>query len=230
MKVFEVLQKPIRGLKTTSKKTTGIITHPSHQILDVGGQAIATLHKRFPNKVIKTIQIYGTDDPVYQFLRLALKHQNNPYFPRIYAVKQYDTQQLTYSDREDQFSELDVEDKYSPAPSQLEKTLFVVMERLYPLSSIDYQVLEKLGIEDVEIPAYMQQHFRVDEIKFRTAFNSPKWRKVMYNTVQDKYFKQALRLLEPLFRHYVPDMHDSNIMTRDNGHWVIIDPVSHNNE
>jgi hypothetical protein len=61
------------------------------------------------------------------------------------------------------------------------------------------------------------------------AFQNPEIRREMIRSIQEPNLKQALRLLEPLFRHYTPDMHGANIMVRGT-QWVFIDPVSLDDE
>jgi hypothetical protein len=48
----------------------------------------------------------------------------------------------------------------------------------------------------------------------------------MLQKIKDPNLNKALRLLEPLFRNYEPDMHGSNIMLRGS-QWVFMDPISH---
>jgi len=184
------------------------------------------LHKKFPNQIVKTIQISGTGDPSYQVLRLFLNHQDNPYFPKILAVKMFKTDNSSPKGREREFDLIDVDMQYSPAPDALANTLYVVSERLFDLPGITESDLERLGIDDFPIPVQFRGHRRSAEIKFRMAFKDWTFRKQMYYLSLDKDFKQALRLLEPLFRHYESDMHGSNVMIRENGHWVIVDPVT----
>ncbi|MGZ8924481.1 MAG: hypothetical protein ACXW2E_01225 [Nitrososphaeraceae archaeon] len=227
MLLTELLHKTIPNIKSTNKSTSGILINPNKAVIGVGAQTIAYLHKKFPTKIIKTIQITGSDDPSYQFLRLVLKHQKNPYFPKIYSVKQYRTSQMSYINHQDEFSMIDHKDEFSPAPDQLTYTLIVVTERLNPLRDLNTKDLEMLGIEDVEVPNRLKQHKRISAIKFKQAFLDPIYRKKMIQTATDPWLKQALRLLEPLFRNYGPDMHDGNIMTRDDQHWVFVDPITY---
>jgi hypothetical protein len=105
----------------------------------------------------------------------------------------------------------------------------VVMERLYK-TTIDKQRLKDFGIDNLTLKNMtFSKHSSeniISERIFRTAFSDPKIRKHIYNTTKDKNLKQALRLLEPLFKHYWPDMHIGNIMQRSDNHLVFIDPVA----
>jgi hypothetical protein len=152
MLLTELLNKTSPTIKTSKSSTSGILTHSTQQVIGGGAQAIAYLHKKFPGKVIKTIQLSGTDDPVYQFMRLAMKHQNNPYFPKIYSVKMYPTTQDSMDDRADEFDILDTKGDYNPPPDTMNYTAYVVMEKLKPLSNITNQDLEKFGLEDFSLP------------------------------------------------------------------------------
>ena len=93
MKLNEILEKPIKNLKQGSKPTTDLLRHSNLSAVGVGAQAIAYMHQKFPDKIIKTVQILNSSDPVYQYVRLCLNHQNNPYFPKIASVKQFPSEQ-----------------------------------------------------------------------------------------------------------------------------------------
>jgi hypothetical protein len=226
MLLSEILDKSSGMIKTSKASVSDLLPPSTHKVAGVGAQALAYLHKKYPNKIIKTIQIYGDSDPSYQFLRLILKHQDNPYFPKIYNVKMYPTKEATYNARGDVFDVLDPTGEFSPPPSQLTYTLYVVMEKLTPFRQITKEDLLRFGIEDFPIPKHMKQYNREAEIKFRLAFKDPDWRQLMQQVVVDPKLKQALRLLEPLFRNFEPDMHGSNIMLRGS-HLVFVDPISH---
>lgn len=63
-------------------------------------------------------------------------------------------------------------------------------------------------------------------------FEDPETRKIIVELTQFKSLKQAMRLLEPLFKHYLPDMHSGNIMYRKtpNGpQLVFLDPIQNEN-
>lgn len=228
MKLNEILTNPSLKIPVVNKQVSDIQKQSQYSIVGTGAQAIAYLHKKFPNKVIKTIQISGYNDPAYQFLRLVLNHQDNPYFPKIFSAKVYQSVQ-DEDGRGILFDLMDEAGNFSPPPDLSGFTIFVVMERLTQLNQITNQDLEIFGFEDMPIPAKMKQYKRDSEIKFRMAFKDPKWRRIAYNAANDPNLKRALRLLEPLFRHYEPDMHGDNIMLRGN-QWVFMDPVSHNEE
>lgn len=235
MKLYEVLQKSSPKIKTTTKSRTvsDIIRHKDQQMIGTGVQAIAYLHKKFPDKIIKTVQFDHFSDPGYQFIRLALNHQDNPYFPRIYAVKEYKTKEVSYSQRIQDRTELDPEHKLDKLPAQQSRTLLVVMEKLYPLD-MTQDILDQFGITNIARFVHrtdLKSTKLTDSTKtfmaIRAAFESAKMRQEMIRFVVDPKLKQALRLLEPLFRIHRPDMHYENIMRRSTGDIVFMDPISY---
>lgn len=223
MILAEILSKQIPNLKSSNKLVSDIIANSNNKVVGIGAQSIAYLHKKFPGKVIKTIQISGTSDPSYQFIRMCLKHQDNPYFPKIFSVKMYNSKQ--YNKESDRYTEFDnIVDNDVP-PAAQNNVLIVVTEKLTDMTGITLQDLERYGIEDFPIPSKMKGYKRQHSIQFRLAFKDRDFRQYMQQVVTDQHLKQALRLLEPLFRHYEPDMHDGNIMIRQPNQWVFIDPV-----
>lgn len=229
MLLVEVLDKTSSKIKSTDKPITGLLKHDNQTVIGSGIQAIAYLHKKFPGKIIKTIQISGPEDPSYQFLRLALNHQDNPYFPRIYSVKKYTTKQVMEIKRQLQFRGLGafLMGAGNYLPKQKKYTLIVVMEPLKEERITDAEV-KLLGIPNNMLPRERKKikPGLMPEYLIRMAFYDPGQRKHTINYVKDPTLKQALRLLEPLFRHYQPDMHGGNILKRSDGHLVFADPVA----
>jgi hypothetical protein len=218
MKIHEILDRQITNLKTSSKPISDI--WPNQTVAGIGAQSIAYLHARYPDKIIKTIQVSGTADPSYQFLRLSLNHQDNPFFPKIYNVKYHPgTHPTAAKQRDDDF---DIAYDDTP-PDKLQNTIVVVMEKLKPLLSISDADMMQFGLAN--LTAHIPSGATANNVKFTRAFRDPKWRASMQAHVSNQYLKQALRLLEPLFRHYHPDMHRNNIMLRGN-QWVFIDPIT----
>lgn len=223
MLLIEFLKKSSPNIRTTNKLVSDLINTKHHEIVGVGAQAIAYLHKKFPGKIVKTIQIFGVNDPSYQFLRMVMKHQDNPYFPKIFSVKMYPSNIINQQVRNDMFDDTDATGEFSPPPSQKGYTLYVVTERLTPLKEITEEDLYSFGIRVIPpLPSAQQPS---PDIRFRRAFRSEGYREHIRYFVKDLKLKQALRLLEPLFRHYEPDMHKGNIMLRGK-QWVFVDPVA----
>ena len=208
IELFEDLEKRITGLNQSSKPVSqshAPLSPKWKQLGYVGQQAAAFTHPD-KNTVIKSINIAGPSDPVYQFLRMCTKHQDNPFFPKVYSIKSY-----PLSDNTD---------------NRFSQKLVITMERLLRLEESMYPlVAQTLG-------------FRFDQPRDMIAasrqlvqkqFGSPEWRKQAIQTTKNPQLKQALRLLEPLFRHYDNDMHLKNIMYRKGSHGqpeiVFMDPI-----
>lgn len=100
------------------------------------------------------------------------------------------------------------------------------MEKLFPIS-INQQTLIDFNIHNLIKLDPNKPWSHQPRIQFRNAFNNPKFRKHIQQSTNNKFLKQALRLLEPLFKHYDPDVHQDNIMQRQNNQFVFIDPISH---
>ena len=221
MKLNEILSKPINNVKSVNKPITDV--WPKQEIAGVGAQAIAYLHKKYPDKIVKTIQVSGTTGPSYQFIRLALNHQDNPYFPKIFSIKYYQSSPANSSMSDTRYKTFDYEYDDTP-PDRLDNTIIIVTEKLSPIRDITEQDLKVFGIDN--IPIDTSNYNNPFAVKFRFAFTEPSYRKLMINHTTNKYLKQALKLLEPLFANYPPDMHKGNIMQRDNNQWVFIDPIT----
>lgn len=208
VELFEDLEKPINGLSQSNKplpQQHSPLNQRWKQVGYTGQQATAYIHPD-EHTVIKSINIAGTSDPVYQFLRLCKNHQNNPFFPKVYSIKSYPLKDNT--------------------DNRFTNKLVITMERLFRLEESMYPlVAQTLG-------------FRFDQPRDMIAasrqlvqkqFGSPEWRKQAAQTTKNPQLKQALRLLEPLFRHYDNDMHLKNIMYRKGAHGqpeiVFMDPI-----
>lgn len=221
----EVLDKPSPDIKKAKTAITGILPNRKSDVIGSGLQSIAYLHEKFPGKIIKTIQITGPDDPTYQFMRMALRHQDNPYFPKIYSIKKYDTKKLSIWAKMFKPKALDIGKFYTP--EQKKYTLIVVLEQLRSIT-IEYADLRRMGIRDDLSPKERKRlnPKLIPAFLLRMAFYSPQQRAITRQSVIDPQLKEALRLLEPLFRHFQPDMHEENIMARGDGHWVFMDPIA----
>lgn len=194
MKLMEILSKEIPKLPIKLDNLKGRISNKNWNQIGQGIQA-DVFHHVPTNKVIKLVSISGSSDPTYQFLRIALKHQNNPYFPRIYNIKKYG--------------------KEYPH-------LVVTLEKLHTMSDNDRDKYMKIvGSEYIPGERYTDLRSRV-----RKLWLDPQYRKQIFDRATDSNLKNALRLLEPLFKHYTPDMHFNNVMVRHNGQLVFIDPTS----
>lgn len=234
MKLQDLFEKKI-DMPVSNKKTSGILKHNNLPHLGTGVQAIAYYHKKFPGKVVKMITIEGPNDPSYQYLRLCVNHPENPYFPKIYAFKQYNTAgedtEATAVDRDEKYEEIDPTD--SP-PMWAKHQVLVVMEKLHDLSSsqkMSIKMLQMIGILPTNLDDLMKYNNSIARSPLdytKIPFEGKSGRVELYNRTKDVNLKKALRLLEPLFNKFYPDMRKTNIMLRKGQggtHIVITDPV-----
>lgn len=232
MKIENLLEKKF-DMPISQKKTSGILKNKNIPHLGTGVQAIAYYHKKFPGKVVKMVSIEGENDPSYQFLRLCVNHPENPYFPKIYAYKQYNTSgeqesHDTYTERGQKYEEIDPTD--SP-PEWNTHQMLVVMERLYDLETNErmaIEMLQSIGVLPQDLTLLTSGLSNSPLSYTRLSFKTPEARRQLFRETRDHNLKKALRLLEPLFNKFNPDLRKTNIMIRkgQNGtHLVFIDPV-----
>lgn len=142
------------------------------------------LDKQHPSRVVKVVDIMDTSDSYLVYIRMVEAHQNNPFFPRIYGYKVYD--------RDTHYK------------------LVVFMEKLVPLNKLDEdvaaQILSSIGIEYVGSFTYDHSLAKI--------MKDPKYREQLKQSTRYPKFKEALRLLEPLFKKYIGDLHIENLMVR----------------
>ncbi len=198
MRLDEVLDKSIPSLKHVKQRKGSFDADNIKNLEQIGyGVQSDVYHHKPTNAVVKILTISGTHDPSYQFYRMVLKHQDNPYFPRIYSIKQYDVD--------------------SPF-------MIVTMEKLQPLNEKDNVKFMKLS--GMLVKKGESNDSRRKQIK--DYWTNPANRLHLLQTTSDKYLKQAIRLMEPLFRYYRPDVHFNNIMIRSPNQFVFIDPINYN--
>lgn len=236
MLLHELFDKSSTKIKHVSKPTaTTAIHHQQQDILGVGYQTVTYFREKFPGKVVKWAQITGTSDPVYQFLRLCLNNQNNPYLPRIYKAKHYSDPHKNFDPNTFQNDKLE-DEIYTIMPKTHKGVVIYVTEKLKHLTNKDLKELSYYGISEESKQQLLntswikkvQNDFKVNDLMiFSLAFQYPNIRKEMKNATVDPHFKNVLRLLEPMFNSYRIDTHVNNFMCRDNGHLVFIDPVSY---
>lgn len=168
--------------------------------LGIGG-ATSVAHKHKPSgDVVKYTELgrEGISHTNYQFLRLILKHQDNPYFPKVYKVKTYPKRGVSDT-----------------------AEMVLRMEELHHLDNSNfYKIFDELGLERPTNKTAWQAGLIIDGL-----FMKPQTRQQLMRTTKNPKLREALRLLEPLFRHYQPDMHIANWMLRTNGELVITDPI-----
>ncbi len=166
------------------------------------------LDLKHPNRVLKIVEIVNMNDSYYRYLRMIELYQNNPFFPKIYGLKVYDTP-----------ASRDVHGYKTPD----HQILYVFMERLRPIHDLPdkraRELLAKIGIE-------YKGDLRFD-FGLRNAFADSERKHLSHSTDVPK-FKQAMRLLEPMFNKFVQDMHIENLMVRETPtayQLVITDPL-----
>lgn len=209
--LFEKLEKEMPDVKTSKKeflKAHYATSKKWDKLGSPGSQAAAYVHTE-KGTVVKAINIRGPSDPVYQFVRMARRHQDNPYFPKIYSIKLYPLTDVYRGTR----------------PNQPTHKMMITTEKLFHIGPAMYPLLEK--IFHIKFDNQQDYDAMCKQLKYR-HFSTTAWRRELMNKTQDPKLKQALRLMEPLFRHYQPDMHLGNVMIRRTGgipQLVIADPV-----
>ena len=216
--------------KNTSKSISGVLKNNS--VIGKGYQALVYDSKSKPDTVIKIVPILGEHDSAYQFLRLCVNNQNNPFLPNIHSYKSYNIKTLSADDK--QF--LDDVGYYALSDDSYKATsiMFIVTEKLEDSETKIINAFKKLGIpseddlmkyHDYNIGMNLKISYVVTNY-FRSKANRLKLR----NSVENKDFKNVMRLLEPLFKNYYPDLHLKNFMVRQNGELVFNDPIVQNTE
>lgn len=166
-----------------------------------GAQGVAYKHPKQPNVIIKTAKMKDPQTDAYaNFIRMVLKHQDNPFFPRIYSAKIYNT------------------------PNSNDYTMVVTMEKLYPIyrnPKLDDIVIDNFQLQGIDIK---------NVIHLFDYLIIPKNRHMIAKKTRNPKLREALELLEPFFKspNMFMDMHHGNWMMRLTGvgpQLVILDPV-----
>lgn len=168
------------------------------------------LDKQHPNRVLKMVTIRNMRDPYYRYIRMIEKHQNNPFFPKVYGIKVYDA--------------FGYDTEYTAVPDH--HILYVWMERLNPLSKFKPRLVHSL-LDDIGIRYKGATSTETGDYSLRQQFERPAQRKRYAKFTPNPKFKEALRLLEPLFVNFKSDLHIDNFMLRvvnNTGQLVITDP------
>jgi len=207
----------------SNKPITGVFNNPNMEVLGTGIQSTVYSMKSQPSSVLKVVNVVGDNDPSIQFLRLCSNHQDNPYFPIVRGFKLYDRAELSAEDVI--FLQQNLEYKQYKG----KQILLISMEKLNSIKDFEpervLKMLQVLGLvpTDIEFEDYY------DPIKTMwNRFKDSNYRQLMMTNTPDPKLKNALRLLEPLFKKFKPDVHGNNIMMRYNGskiHLVFTDPI-----
>lgn len=196
MKLKELLEKDIRVIPGKSSIEPTL----SYKLkrLGAGVQGMAFKHPRSTNMIIKTARVSNPETDSYvKFIKLALEHQDNPFFPRIY-------------------------DAVLRTLPNNEYELVVQMERLHKLSSreladITPQLFKRLGFKLEDIEEDMWEYLNDPDV----------WDFLIKNTKNPKLAEALSLLLQadPTLRRH--DLHFDNWMVRLTSvgpQLVIIDP------
>jgi hypothetical protein len=204
--------------------------------LGAGIQGFARKFLGRPNTVVK-IALMGDSDAYEEFIRVATAHQNNPFFPRIMAVKKYRIDSLSYSEYVDIMGKLDVSDVFmdermldsmtwmmilvmeelvSAEQPELEDAIVHNLTQLYSEEAMNI-IYDSLGrSDDMEVDALL------------SILNHKFIRKIVTKNTPNPQFRDALRLMNPLLIKNMADIRSANVMIRLTGHGpqlVFIDPV-----
>jgi hypothetical protein len=174
-----------------------------------GVQGYATMHPTQQNVVVKTADVYNVDEDAYvEFVKLALEHQDNPFFPKIYKAKLVRMGEFFHR-------------------------LVITMERLHDISKpkiADAIVanFRRLGIpQDVADTTTSTDTIKV--IAIRALLNDRIYRQHLAKVTPNPKFREALTLLDPYIEKFVNDLHAQNWMARltpSGPQLVIIDPIN----
>lgn len=176
---------------TFPEKMAGGKKHIGHGISSVA------FPSKKPNTILKTSYHESSNDPYFQYLKLVLDNQDNPFFPRIYNAKTYE--HTTRKGRPVVALVVEMEKLISPRHPKMRDT----MPHLY----------EQVGL-----------NYSVDQ---RDEWNNPTFIKKVQQKTTNPKFAEALQLLSPYFNKFKSDLHRKNIMVRLTGsgpQLVVTDP------
>jgi len=206
---------PIKIKNADFSKVGPVLGNPETQV-----QGHARINTKTANTVIKIANIPNINDDEYvEFVKVVIANQNNPFFPKLYNAKVYETYK-------------DVDKEISPEMMAGAKYKLVLhMEKLHSLSGektfdAALSTLEQLGFDVANYNTGQSDSRILDQILDR-SFDEPSDRKALANKTKNPALKKALLLLEPFFVKFGNDMHSGNAMFRLTGtgpQLVIIDP------
>lgn len=164
--------------------------------------------------VVKVVRIRNLSDPYYRYVRMVEQHQNNPYFPKIYGFNIYHS---------DPNQAEEFENYYGAGEHYI---LYVFTEQLYPLHTLGDKkarnFLEQNGLA-------IEPNWKLkDDYNLRKRFQHADTRKNIRQQTVDPKLRDALRLLEPMFKKFGNDNHVENLMYRRTSkgpQLVFIDPL-----
>ena len=228
MKLYELqIEKDWRIPVVKPKKPIGKSDKGS--LLGSGRQGSAYGFENRPNSIIKFVKStdrlgkgYQFDDHI-NFINMVVKHQDNPFFPKIYNAKIYDQSEHNMPD-----------------------VLVVQMEKLHHLTAkkledVASHVLASLGFEKINKSARTPDTNYDEHDNDKAGEINHSWEYALHKTLAHKdereqlidrtknpKLKEALIYLEPLFQKFGSDITEKNIMfrlTSSGPHLVFSDPV-----
>jgi hypothetical protein len=211
--------------------------------LGMGIQGFARKFAGRPNTVVK-IALMGNHDAYEEFIKVVLNHRDNPFFPRIYAVKKYRIDSLDRSDYEYLVKRVGgtaAEGMDDDILDNMTWMLIVVMEELKSVENRKYERAIIQNIIQLFGKTVMNQIYdilgRDDDMDVDTllsALSQVFICKQVIKETQNPKFRDALRLMVPLLNRFYADIRGSNVMVRltaQGPQLVFIDPVfSHPND
>ncbi len=204
MKIQELMNQ-------TTPQTKNEFQSPNSDILGSGMQAKVYQHPNHTDRVVKVVKLFNPRTDAYtNFVRLIVKHQDNPFFPRIFSAK--------------------IHEMPNDADGALPYRLIIVMEKLHPVDSEKLQdaTIESLWRLGINTDSWSDDELYDAVLNVKMAFNNSDRRKKLAAETNNPQFKEALELLEPYFEAFGTDMHIGNIMIRLTGSGpqiVLIDPL-----
>ena len=211
MNIFELIN-PTIAAKRAFRINKG-------DFIDSGYQAQVYQHPRDPNRVIKLVDMDNTKaDSYLDFIKLAMDHQDNPHFPRIFSAKVYEK----HEDDKNEEGEFQEE-------SSGDYRLVVVMEKLHSITDEKLEQAAIAAFENIGIPnrvaanSIFEPRLLQDYIEYHYDDTM-----AMVSSHLDKFI-EAYKLLQPYIDEYGQDMHSRNFMLRLTGTGpvlVLVDPLN----
>lgn len=178
---------------------------PKLQRLGSGVQTVA-YERKHANSVIRHTKVIDPKTDLHlKFIKIALQHQDNPFFPRIFHAK-----------------------LYAPANYMEPHILLTEMERLQPL-----HVDEMFGSEQDILAFFYSIGFKPNEVTtldyLQDFTDVPVLLRKLAQDTHNEKFAEALTILADEFHMNSFDLHSGNWMIRLTGvgpQLVIVDPVA----
>lgn len=225
----------IRPLLPQSSKKVEIPNIRNSTHLGAGIQGFARSLGGNPNTVVK-IALISKEDAYEQFLRLCLAHQDNPFLPKIKAVKKYRIDTLGIVEHRSLLMSLGVKTPNMPTPWMLSKLhwmIIIAMERLVPIKdrSVHAQIPPMLHtLYGDTVMDSVSGDFDDDELNSISdlLMFMKYYRDMIIQNTPNKQFRNVLRLLGPLWNKWYMDTKSDNMMIRptpSGPQLVFLDPV-----